>query len=186
MRHLELLAIAVGLAMDAFAVSLGAGTHQKVRGFRAAFRLWFHFGLFQSLMTIAGWLAGSGLEHLLAAWDHWMAFLLLSLVGGKMIHEGWSPPNGPAGKIAADPSRGLKLISLSVATSLDALAVGLSLGLLNQPIWYPGVLIGVVTALLSLVGLQIGQFLGERFGRWAGVAGGCVLLLIALKIFFLG
>jgi manganese efflux pump family protein len=184
MTTFEILVIALGLAMDAFAVSLGARTHEKVRGWRAGFRLWFHFGLFQSLMTLAGWFTGAGLEKLIARWDHWLAFGLLALVGGKMIKEGFAPANGEKDVQRADPSRGLKMVSLSVATSLDALAVGVTLGVLRVPIWYPGVLIGVVTALLSLLGLQIGQFLGNRFGRRMEMIGGVVLVLIAIRIVF--
>jgi manganese efflux pump family protein len=186
MSNLALLIIAVGLAMDAFAVSLGAGAHERVRGFRANFRLWFHFGLFQSLMTIAGWFVGAGMEDLIAAWDHWVAFVLLGLVGGKMMKEGLARPNGPDEEAREDPSRGLRMLSLSVATSLDALAVGISLGILQVRIWYPGIVIGLVTAALSLVGLRIGRLLGDRFGRGMEVTGGILLILIGLKIICLG
>ncbi len=184
MSGLELLLVALGLSMDAFAVSLGAGTHQQVRGLRPAFRLWFHFGLFQSLMTIAGWFVGAGLERMITitAWDHWLAFALLGLVGGKMIKEGFVPAGARGDQAFSDPSRGLTLVSLSVATSLDALAVGVSLGVLNVAIWQPGIVIGLVTAALSLLGIRLGQWLGEQFGRKMEVVGGCILLLIALKM----
>jgi putative Mn2+ efflux pump MntP len=182
MSGVELLLVALGLSMDAFAVSLAAGTHQKVRSAGAAFRLWFHFGLFQSLMTVAGWFAGAGLERVIATWDHWVAFGLLTVVGGKMIWEGCRPGGPEAAKFSNDPSRGLVLVSLSVATSLDALAVGVSLGVLRVAIWQPGVVIGLVTALMSLVGLRVGGLLSARFGRRMEVAGGGVLVLIGLKI----
>jgi len=168
--------------MDAFAVSLSAGTHQKVRPPRAVFRLWFHFGLFQSLMTVAGWFVGAGLEKFIRTWDHWVAFGLLTVVGGKMIWEGWRAAGTEAAKSRGDPSRGLALMSLSVATSLDALAVGVGLGVLGAAIWQPGVVIGLVTALMSLVGLRVGGVLGAKFGRRMEVAGGVVLVLIGLKI----
>jgi manganese efflux pump family protein len=184
MSGFELWSVALGLSMDAFAVSLGAGTHQQVHGLRPAFRLWFHFGLFQSLMTIAGWFVGAGLEQVIAAWGHWLALVLLCLVGGKMVKEGFSADNGSDQPAAGDPSRGLKLVSLSVATSLDALAVGVSLGVLNVAIWQPGIVIGLVTALLSLVGIRLGQFLGAQFGKKMEVAGGIVLCLIGVKMAF--
>jgi manganese efflux pump family protein len=186
MMTVQLLAVALGLAMDSFAVSLGAGTHAKVRGFRATFRLWFHFGLFQALMTIAGWFMGASLEKTIAGWDRWVAFGLLALVGLKMMKEGLRPGDGAGSEDREDPSRGLRMLSLSVATSLDALAVGISLGVLAVKIWYPGLVIGLVTALLSLVGLRLGQSLGERFGRGTEVAGGLILILIALKILVVG
>jgi manganese efflux pump family protein len=181
-RGFEIWLVALGLSMDAFAVSLGAGTHQHVRGLRPSFRLWFHFGLFQSLMAIAGWFVGARLEQLIAAWDHWLAFALLGLVGAKMIKEGLAPENGAASEPTSDPSRGMKLVSLSVATSLDALAVGVSLGVLNAAIWQPGLIIGLVTALLSLIGIRLGQILGDRFGKRMEVAGGVILLLLGLKM----
>lgn len=172
--------IATGLAMDAFAVSLGAGTHQQVRGWRPAFRLWFHFGLFQSLMTIAGWWLGTGLERIIVRFDHWVAFGLLVWVGGRMVKAGLNAEPEACGP---NPSRGLNMVSLAVATSIDALAVGVSLGVLKVAIWYPSLVIGVVTALLSLVGIRLGSLLGGRFGKRMEVVGGLVLILIALKIF---
>jgi len=182
MSTLELLLIALALSMDAFAVSLAAGAHEKVRGFRAAFRLWFHFGLFQSLMTVTGWFVGSSLERWVAAWDHWAAFALLSLVGLKMLKEARRRRDGAADADRGDPSRGLVMLSLSVATSVDALAVGVTLGVLRVPIWSPGIVIGAVTGLLSLIGLRIGRLLGERFGRVVEMAGGLLLIAMAFKI----
>lgn len=186
MSGLELLLVALGLSMDAFAVSLAAGTHQKVRGAGPTFRLWFHFGLFQSLMTVAGWFLGAGLETVIETWDHWAACGLLTVVGGKMIWEGCRPGGGAEARFRHDPSRGLVLVSLSLAVSLDALAVGVSLGVLGAAIWQPGLVIGLVTALMSLVGLRLGGFLGAKFGRWMEVAGGLVLMLIAVKIVMWG
>jgi manganese efflux pump family protein len=186
LKTVEMLAIALGLAMDAFAVSLGAGTHEKVRGFRPTFRLWFHFGLFQSVMTLVGWFVGAGLERFLGSWNRGLSFLLLAWVGAKMIKEGLARANGRSDLPADDPSRGWKMVSLSVATSIDALAVGITLGVLRVAIWQPGVVIGLVTALLSLIGVRIGQFLTDRFGRGMEVFGGAVLLLIALKILIAG
>lgn len=172
--------IALGLAMDAFAVSLGAGTHQLVRGWRPAFRLWFHFGLFQSLMTILGWWLGNGLERMIVRFDHWVAFGLLVWVGGRMVKAGMNPEPEACGP---NPSRGLNMLSLAVATSIDALAVGVSLGMLKVAIWYPSAVIGVVTALLSLIGIRLGSCLGARFGKRMEIVGGVVLILIAFRIF---
>lgn len=176
----EILAVAVGLAMDAFAVSLGAGATVFANNGRARFRLSFHFGLFQCLMPIAGWALGTTVAPYIASVDHWIAFALLACVGGRMIRSALS--GGDEAAYARDPSRGRTLVMLSVATSVDALAVGLSLAMLDVGIWYASVTIGVVTALLSLAGIRLGNRLGSRFGRRMEVVGGLILLAIGVRI----
>jgi putative Mn2+ efflux pump MntP len=176
---LELIGIALGLGMDAFAVALGAGATGRSSGARAAFRLSFHFGLFQFFMPVAGWFGGSLLVSRIAPYDHWLAFGLLTVIGGRMIRAGLhaEPDADPR-----DPSRGWSLVLLSLATSIDALAVGLSLALLGQRIWYPSGLIGVVAAAMTLTGLRLGHRLGLRFGRRMEIAGGVILIAIGIKI----
>lgn len=174
-----LLLIAVSLAMDAFAVSLGIGATEYARHPRAVFRLSFHFGLFQALMPVLGWLAGSTVAGLIQEWDHWVALVLLSWVGLRMIHSSLTPNGSP---YAGDPSRGRTLVMLAVATSLDAFAIGLSLAMLKVQIGYPSVVIGVVTGSLSLMGLAVGSGLGRVLGKWAGFAGGLVLIGIGVRI----
>ncbi len=179
MGLLQISVIAVGLAMDATAVSLGAGASGRAAGRRAAFRLAFHFGLFQALMPLLGWLLGRGLVGVLHHVDHWLAFVLLGAVGGRMIVSGLrGGDDGPAG----DPSRGWSLIALSVATSIDALAVGLGLAVLDVAIWMPCVMIGVITAALSLAGVLLGRVLRGRWGPRIEVAGGVLLLAIGAQI----
>ena len=175
----EVLMIAVGMAMDAFAVSLGAGATGHARDGRAVFRLSFHFGLFQFLMPVIGWFLGSTIAPYIAAVDHWIAFGLLTFVGGRMIRAGLD-----AGQetLANDPSRGLTLVALCVATSIDALAIGLSLAMLGVTIWYPSVVIGVVTGGLSLVGLRLGTRLGTRFGKRMEIVGGLILFGIGVRL----
>lgn len=173
------LIIAVGLSMDAFAVSLGAGTHNQMKGWRSVIRLAFHFGLFQCLMTLLGWGLGVYVEKLISTVDHWVAFGLLAVVGGRMIIQGFE--NNPEVQ-PANPSKGFCLVSLSVATSLDAMAIGLSFGMLRINVWYPSLLIGVVTALLSFIGIKLGSYLGERFGKRMEVFGGVLLVAIGLRI----
>ena len=179
MRLLEIVLIALGLAMDACAVAVGCGASGQARGARAGFRLAFHFGLFQFMMPVIGWLAGMRLERFVAPWDHWIAFALLAFVGGRMIRAGLNPRSEHC---AGDPSRGFNLVMLAVATSLDALAIGLSLAMLRVSIWYPSVVIGVVTMGVSLAGFQFGSALGVRFGKRMEIAGGLVLCLIGLRI----
>jgi len=176
----EILAIAIGLAMDASAVSLGAGASALARGFRFRFRLAFHFGLFQFMMPVAGWLVGARVARHIAAVDHWVAFAILGYVGGRMIAAGLSAKPQPAG--ARDPSRGVTLVMLSLATSIDAFAVGLSLAMLDVAIWWASVTIGAVTGLLSAIALRAGSALGAAVGRRMEVAGGLVLVGIGLRI----
>lgn len=183
MPPLKLLGIAVALAMDAFAVALAVGASLKSVSPRQFFRLAWHFGLFQALMPIAGWGAGLAVREQIASYDHWVAFALLALVGGNMIREGLKMEPSPESK-NRDPTRGLSLILLSVATSIDALAIGLSLSLLKISIWTPAMVIGVVAGLLTLTGMFIGSRLGKltRFSHYGELIGGGMLLLIGFHI----
>jgi manganese efflux pump family protein len=181
MATVEVLMIAVALAMDASAVSMAAGASGQARGGRAAFRLSFHFGLFQFMMPVIGWYLGSTVAPLITGVDHWIAFGLLAFVGGRMIRSGLDPDGN---SVRADPSRGFTLVALSVATSIDALAIGLSLAMLGVTIWYPSVIIGVVTAGLSLVSLRLGTQLGSRFGKRMGIVGGVILVAIGARLLF--
>jgi putative Mn2+ efflux pump MntP len=179
MGFAEVLLIAVSMAMDAFAVSLGIGTSRQANTPRPIFRLSFHFGLFQFLMPILGWLAGSSIAALISNFDHWVALGLLAFVGGRMIRSGLDSDGAPSPN---DPSRGGTLIMLCIATSIDAFAIGLSLAMLRVNILYPSVVIGVVTAGLSLTGLLIGHRLGEAFGKRMEVLGGVILIVIGLRV----
>lgn len=179
MNFLVILLIALSMSMDAFAVCLGAGTQPHTNGGRPAFRLAFHFGLFQFLMPVLGWLAGTTVAVYITGVDHWIAFGLLGFVGGRMIWSGLHP--GPEER-KDDPSRGWTMVMLSIAVSIDALAVGLSLGLIGLTIWYPAVVIGIVTGLISWLGLILGSRLSERFGERMEVIGGLVLVGIGLRI----
>jgi len=181
MSLLDVLMIAVGLAMDAFAVSLGAGASGQAVGGRAEFRLSFHFGLFQFLMPVAGWFLGVRIAAFLSSIDHWIAFGLLVFVGVRMIRAGFDK-NGET--YTTDPSRGFTLVLLATATSIDALAIGLSLGMLRVRIWYPSVIIGIVTGGLTLLGMRLGTRLGIRFGKHMEVVGGAILILLGLRILF--
>jgi manganese efflux pump family protein len=176
---LSLLGIALGLAMDAFAVSIAAGLAVETVTPRHVFRIGFHFGLFQFLMPIAGWLAGGPLARQVGGFDHWLAFLLLAGVGGKML---WEARRADKQSQRRDPTRGLTLIVLSLATSLDALAVGLSMALLGVKVWLPSVVIGVVTAALSAIGITFGSRIGSRWEHWAEAGGGIVLIVIGARV----
>ncbi|MDP1994500.1 MAG: manganese efflux pump MntP family protein, partial [Ignavibacteria bacterium] len=175
----ETLFLSLSLALDAFAVSLSTGALIKTRTWRDYFRIPFHFGLFQFLMPVFGWYLGSTIEPLIAEIDHWIAFLMLAIIGGKMIKAAFSKEKELQ---TSDPSRGISLVILSIATSIDALAVGFSLALLRYDIWFPSVLIGIITAVLSLLGLLAGNRLGNKFGNIVEVCGGVILILIGFKI----
>lgn len=179
MSFIEVLLIAVGLAMDAFAVSFGVATHREFIDRRAIFRLSFHFGLFQFFMPIIGWFLGINIAPFIAAIDHWIAFFLLFFIGAKMIYSSFQTKEET---MQSNPSRGWSLVALSVATSIDALAVGLSLAVLDINIWYPSVIIGVVTASLSLIGIHLGTRLSEKFGSALEVLGGLILIFIGARI----
>jgi len=165
--------------MDAFAVCLGVGANRQSEGPRPTFRLSFHFGLFQFLLPVIGWFAGMTVAGYIKSYDHWVAFALLAFVGGRMIRSGFVPDEASDKN---DPSRGWTMVLLSLAVSIDALAIGLSLALVNVAIWYPAVVIGIVTGLVSLLGLRLGNGLGKRFGKRMEVIGGIVLILIGVRI----
>lgn len=174
-----IILIALGLAMDAVAVSMAAATAGFAGNRRAVFRLAFHFGLFQFLMPVLGWAAGAVIEQYVQQIDHWIAFALLAGVGVRMVHAAWRPETKDQ---SVDPSRGLTLVLLCIATSLDALAVGLSLALAGISVWQPSILIGVVTGGMCLVAIFLGNRLRRTVARWAEFLGGLVLIGIGLKI----
>ncbi len=181
MSVLYILGVALALSMDAFAVSVGLSlSRDGLKGGRAL-RLACLFGLFQFAMPIAGWAAGQTVVKLISAYDHWLAAALLVFVGGKMIAESFHKEEKTERR-ANDVTRGFSLILLSVATSLDALAVGLSFGALRVPILAPAAAIGVVCFSVTMTGAKIGPLLGRLAGKWAEIAGGVVLLAIAARI----
>ena len=180
MDYLELGAIAVGLAMDAFAVALVCSATLGHVSPRQVFRFAWHFGLFQGTMPVLGWRAGRAVHAYIAAWDHWAAFALLALIGGRAIYEALQNQGTDAPR--TDPTRGLSLVMLSLATSIDALAVGVSLAMIDVDIWQPVLVIGLVTCALTTVGMLLGPRLGAGQGRRIEIAGGLILIGIGLKI----
>ncbi|MBI5479789.1 MAG: manganese efflux pump [Deltaproteobacteria bacterium] len=180
MGWLTLIGISVALAMDAFAVAIAAGLQLRPLTSGHVFRLSFHFGLFQAVMPILGWLAGTTVQRYIAAYDHWIALALLGFIGGKLIVE--SRRRGEEERVSADPTRGWTLVALSFATSIDALAVGLSLAMLRVSIWVPSLVIGVVCAAFTVTGMLIGWRVGRAWSRRVELVGGLVLIAIGVKI----
>lgn len=179
MDPLTILGLAIALAMDAFAVALGVGINISPLTGRHLFRLGFHFGLFQAFMPILGWLAGLTIQRWIFAYDHWIAFALLTFVGGKMLYEAFHGDEEMENK---DPTKGLTLVLLSFATSIDALAVGLSLAMLDISVWTPALVIGFVAGILTVAGLLLGRRCQAVWGRRVEIFGGLVLLAIGTKI----
>jgi len=182
MHIVNILTIAVALAMDAFAVSIAAGVSLKTVSFRQTFRLSWHFGLFQALMPIIGWSAGYMVRSYIEQYDNWIAFGLLAFVGGHMIKEALHPDRENRKK--KDPTKGLTLIMLSIAVSIDALAVGLSLAMINVTIFLPAFIIGVVAIVFTVLGLHLSKLVNRfpHLSMYAEVIGGIALLIIGVNI----
>jgi putative Mn2+ efflux pump MntP len=175
---LEILGLAVALGCDAFAVGLGVGT--KCHLPRQVFRLSFHFGFFQFAMPLAGWALGRAVVEFTRQWAPWLAFAVLVFLGGKMIWESLRGEDESAA--CADPTKGLSLVALSVATSIDALGVGFSLGIMNGDILWAAIVIGLVAGVMTLCAMKLGRRLSSRFGARIGIAGGVILIIIAFKL----
>lgn len=171
--------IAVGLAMDAFAVSVASGVTIKNMHLRQTLTIALSFGLFQGIMPIIGWLAGVSFRDYIADYDHWLAFGLLVAIGAKMIYESFQLEDDECGEFCMTGGR---LLLLSIATSIDALAVGLSFSFLNVTILTPALIISVVTFILSYAGIIMGQRIGHLFEGKIEIVGGIVLILIGFKI----
>ncbi|MCX5873064.1 MAG: manganese efflux pump MntP family protein [Deltaproteobacteria bacterium] len=179
MDNPTLLGVAIALGMDAFAVALAVSSGLCFVTFRHMFRLTWHFGLFQSLMTLVGWVGGESVSGFLGGLNNWIAFGLLVFLGVKMVKESWDSEKRVQG---FDPTRGWSLVGLSVATSLDALAVGISFSLIGMSILWPSLIIGIIAFLMTLIGMKIGHRVGKNLGEWAERAGGIVLIAIGAKI----
>lgn len=169
--------------MDAFAVSVVSGSAYRNMCVRCALRMAFSFGAFQAVMPLLGYLAGNTLVAHIAQYDHWIAFFLLAGIGGKMIYEAIKTFNLEEPETSAkDPSCPVTLVMLSIATSIDALAVGVTLSLITQHIYATVILIGVITFVLSYIGCEIGKRMGHFFEKKIEIVGGLILIGIGVKI----
>lgn len=180
MDILVLIGIAVGLSMDALAVSVANGIMIKKLQVRHAFRIAFSFGFFQAIMPLIGWAAGITFSTYIKEFDHWIAFILLVLVGSRMIWESISSSRKE--EAVRNCLHFPTLLILSIATSIDALAVGVSFAFLNITIWLPILLIGLITFVICFFGVILGNRLGAILGNKLGIIGGIVLIGIGLKI----
>ncbi len=182
MPLVEIFAIAVALAMDAFAVSVAVAASLPIFTWKHALRFPASFGLFQFLMPVLGWGMGRSIHCYIERWDHWIAFALLVLVAFGMLKEAWIGKKEKQPR--EDVSRGFMLLMLSVATSIDALAVGLSFAMLGISVWRPALVIGLVCAAITMAGLALGRVAGKLkfLGGKAQVFGALVLLGIGIRI----
>ena len=179
----EFLLLGVGLAMDAFAVSICKGLAMRKVNKKQAVIIALFFGGFQAIMPVIGWLLCKGFQTYIEAFDHWIAFALLAFIGVKMIIETLREKEDDVVIEEMDPPLDMKeMLMLAIATSIDALAVGISLAALDRPIVESAAIIGVVTFVISIIGVYIGKFFGNRYKKRAELTGGIILVLIGIKI----
>ncbi|WP_254567884.1 manganese efflux pump MntP family protein [Oscillatoria sp. HE19RPO] len=182
MTYITTLLISLGLAMDAFAVAIGSGIALKKVKLHDALLVATFFGGFQLFMPLLGWMAGLGIRESISSVDHWIAFVLLGFIGGKMIHESIYEEEGVEEAKPSNPRNIYILLGLAVATSIDALAVGLSVSLLQTSIVELAVVIGIVTFALSFAGVYLGNRVGNFFEKQVTILGGVILIGIGVKI----
>jgi len=176
---LTIITIALGLSMDALAVSIATGAGCRQLHIGHTIRMALFFGGFQALMPVVGWLATATFREQLEAFDHWVAFAILSAVGVKMIYEAFTMDRA---KNPSNPASLAVLLTLSVATSIDALAVGITLSLVTDSVVGAVIIIGLITFVLSWMGCLIGKHIGHLFENKIEIAGGCILIALGVKI----
>ncbi len=184
MSALEITLIALSLSLDAFAVSISSGGTMKFLKISDWFKMAFFFGAFQAIMPAIGWLAGVSLLNYISSFDHWVAFFMLAGVGGKMIYEGFKVEDMNCEKKGYCPFSTGTLTILAIATSMDALAVGITFSIVKVSIITPAIVIGVITFLMSMAGVKIGYSGRSFFENKMEFVAGAVLILLAFKILF--
>lgn len=182
MGIVELLLTAIALSMDAFAVSVCKGLGMRRMRYDQALVISLYFGVFQALMPLIGWLLGTSFSRYIQAFDHWIAFVLLAFIGGKMLWDVFHEKEDGEQESAERRLDHRELFMLAIATSIDALAVGIAFACLDVNIWNSISIIGVTTLVISFAGVWIGNRFGNRFQKKAEIAGGLVLILIGVKI----
>ena len=182
MFFLELMALAIALSMDALAVSVSSGMALKRPTASQYLRMSLAFGVFQALMPLTGWLLGNSVRHLIEQWDHWIAFILLGLIGVNMIRESREKESEDVCPREEHPFAVKSMLLLAIATSIDALAVGITLAFLKVNLAASVSFIGVITFLLSALGIRIGNIFGVKYKSKAELVGGVILICMGLKI----
>lgn len=178
MTIIEILLIAIGLAMDAFAVSICKGLSMKEMNWKKSLIVGAYLGIFQALMPIIGYFLGSTFEDLVTHIDHWIAFVLLEAIGGNMLKEAFANNSENC-----NDNVDFKTMSiLAIATSIDALAVGITFAFLQANIWISAIIIGIVTFAISIIGVKIGNKFGDMYERRAEIVGGFILIFMGVKL----
>lgn len=180
---IELLLMGVGLAMDAFAVSVCKGLSMKKLNKKQAVVIGLYFGGFQALMPLVGWILGSQFQQYITNIDHWIAFVLLGFIGGKLVIEAvkeWNEED--IVEVKDQPLDHKNMFMLAIATSIDALAVGITFAFLETPIIEAITIIGITTMIISIIGVVVGNFFGGKYKHKAELVGGVILILLGLKI----
>ena len=178
MGIIELIILSIGLAMDAFAVAICKGLSMSKMNWKKASIIGLYFGGFQALMPLVGYLLGINFQEKITSIDHWIAFLLLGIIGINMIKEAISKDSEKQN----DSIKFKDMLILAVATSIDALAVGITFAFLKVNIWLAISLIGVITFIISVAGVKIGNIFGDKYEKKAEFAGGIILILLGVKI----
>ncbi len=175
----ELIVLSLGLGMDAFAVSICKGLSMKKMNWKKALIIGLYFGGFQAIMPVLGYFLSKGFENFVTSIDHWIAFILLSIIGGKMVKDAFNPENSEN----CNEDVGFKtMIVLAIATSIDALAVGITFAFLNVNLILAIALIGSITFFLSVIGTKVGNIFGDRYENKAELLGGVILIFLGIKI----
>lgn len=185
----EICLLGIGLSMDAFAVSICKGLQMRTFQFKQAFWMGIFFGGFQACMPLLGWLLGAMFAAYITQYSHWIAFILLAFIGGKMLLESIRQKKEPTETAAKDFNKidFRELFLLAVATSIDALAVGVTFSMMPDVNIFLAILwIGLITLVISMIGVKIGNLFGDRFEKQAGILGGCILIAIGVKILLEG
>lgn len=178
MGFLEIILVSIALAMDAFAVAICKGLAMAKMNWRKAVIVGLYFGIFQALMPMIGYFLGSRFEAIVTSIDHWIAFILLTIIGGKMVKDAFENTC----ENCDDDTSPKSMLMLAIATSIDALAVGIMLAFLNVNLIVATSLIGVITFVLAIVGVKIGNIFGDKYEKKAELVGGCILILMGIKI----
>ncbi len=179
MGILEIIIIGTILALDAFAISIYEGISMKKMNYKNTIIIAFYFGIFQAIMLVIGYLLGSAFSDFVASVDHWIAFILLVIIGGKMIKDSTDHKKKKKKNSKVDAKA---MILLAAATSIDALAIGVTFGFLEINIFLAATIVGTITFLLSMAGVKIGNKFGNKLQNKAELIGGIILIIIGLKI----
>jgi len=178
---LSLLLLAIGLSMDVFSVSCVTGFGLKAINDKQILKIATSFGTFHLIMPIIGWIAGSAFVNLISGYDHWTAFILLAVVGGKMLLSGIRGGDDSE-SVASDILQLGSLLMFSLAVSIDSIAVGLSFSLEKVQVFFPAIIIGLTAFIFTFIGIKVGCATGSKFGRWAEILGGLILIGIGLRV----